>query len=111
MSADTRTINASLPGDRLADDLRRIVGDADELLKNIADATVDEFSTTREKFESRLNEARVKVDEARIALGRKAVHVADVSTEYIRENPWKMVGLLALTGLVGAVLVARRSRA
>lgn len=111
MSTDTTAINAALPGDRLTDDLRRIVGDADELLKDLAGATAGELSTARNSFEDKLNEARIRVDEARIALGRKAVHAADVSTEYMRENPWKMFGLVALAGLVGAVLLARRSRA
>lgn len=111
MSTDTTAINAAMPSNRLADDLRRIVGDAEQLLDEIADATTGELSTTRERFASKLNEARIRVDEARVALGRQAVRAAGATSQYLRDNPWKMLGLVALAGLAGAVLLKRGSRA
>lgn len=95
----------------LVDDLKRIVGDADELLNELAGASSDELETTREKFAARLREARARVDQARVELARKACHAAEAANDYVRENPRKVAAVVALAalGVLAAVLLERRS--
>ena len=113
MTNGTTAMDTSLHSSekKLVDDLRRIVGDADELLSEFAGASGDELATTREKFTARLKAARARVDQARVELARKACHAADTANEYIRENPGKvaMVVSLAALGVLAAVLLGRRS--
>jgi ElaB/YqjD/DUF883 family membrane-anchored ribosome-binding protein len=93
----------------LVADLKRIVGDADELLKQMASSTSDELVTVRRKIEAKLSEARSRIDEARIAATRTVCSAADATNQYISENPWKVVGVASLVGLIAALLLYRRS--
>jgi ElaB/YqjD/DUF883 family membrane-anchored ribosome-binding protein len=112
MSTDSRVINATLQNhkDYLVNDLKRIVGDADLLLREVANVTADELSATRQRFESRVHEARQRVDAAREVFTRKASHAAEASREYVRENPWTVIGVASLAGLLlAALLLTRRA--
>jgi ElaB/YqjD/DUF883 family membrane-anchored ribosome-binding protein len=111
MTTESSTISGAIQRNKetLVADLKRIVGDADDLLKEIASSTAEELATTRSKIEARLSEAGSRIDAARIAVARKACHAADVTNEYIGENPWKVIGVASLVGLVAAFLLYRRS--
>jgi ElaB/YqjD/DUF883 family membrane-anchored ribosome-binding protein len=94
--------------ERLVKDLKDVVADADDLLREVANSTVEEFVAARTKIEGRLGEARSRLDDARIAVTEKAKEAADATHEYIRENPWKTLGVGAAVGLIIAVLLSRR---
>lgn len=91
----------------LAADLKRIVSDSDELLREIAGSTAAEFANTRGKVKAQLGAARARIDEARMHAAEKVYHAADETQLYIRENPWKVIGLAALIGVVAALLLHR----
>ncbi|HRH14109.1 MAG TPA: hypothetical protein PK225_07130 [Azonexus sp.] len=76
--------------DSLTRDLRRLVGRADDLLKETGHAVAGEFAATRQ------------------AISQNACRAASATGEYTRENPWKVVGLAALAGLVIGALLSRR---
>jgi ElaB/YqjD/DUF883 family membrane-anchored ribosome-binding protein len=101
-----RTIERSK--DRLVNDLRGVVADADDLLKVVGDATTEELAAARSMVEAKLGEARSRVLEARTAIARQAHDVADATQEYLTENRLKVLGVAALAGLITAVLLSRR---
>ena len=92
----------------LARDLRAIVNDAEGLLEEMANSTADEFSAARDKVEAKLGEARSGFDAARTAFTRQARDAADVTHEYVRENPWTTMAVAAAAGLIAAFLFSRR---
>lgn len=92
----------------LVRDLENIVGEADHLLKEVADSTSDEFAAVRSQIETRLGEARHRLHDARIVATRKACHAADATQEYVMENPMKVIGVAALAALIAAALLSRR---
>jgi ElaB/YqjD/DUF883 family membrane-anchored ribosome-binding protein len=94
--------------DKLVRDLRVVVADSDDLLKELANSSVDQFAAARTKVEARLGEARSRLDDARIALTGTAKDAADTTHEYIRENPWKVLGVAAAAGLVIGFVLSRR---
>lgn len=94
--------------DRLVTDLRSVVADADDLLREVGNSTADEFAAARARIEDRLREARARLDHARVAISQKAGDVADATQEYVRENPWKAFGFPAVAGLIVFLLVSRR---
>jgi ElaB/YqjD/DUF883 family membrane-anchored ribosome-binding protein len=94
--------------DKLVRDLRVVVADSDDLLKEVANSSVDQFAAARTKVEARLGEARSRLDDARIALTGTAKDAADTTHEYIRENPWKVLGVAAAAGLVIGFVLSRR---
>jgi len=94
--------------DVLVTDLSAIVADADKLIKDMAGLTSDEIAVARDSIEAKLAAARTRLDDARIVVTRKACHAAEATSDYLSENPWKVVGVASLAALVAAVLVARR---
>lgn len=94
--------------DRLVRDLKSVVVDADDLLQEVGNSTVEEFAATRARIERRLREARSRLDHARAAISQRAGDAADATQEYVRENPWKAFGIPAVAGLIVFLLVSRR---
>lgn len=93
----------------LVTDLKVIVGDAEQLIKDMASSTAEDLAAARSRIEAKLAEARKRIDGARVVLARRASDAADATGEYISENPWKVVGVASLVGLVVALLIFRRS--
>jgi len=94
--------------ERLVNDLKGVAADADDLLSAVVSSTADEFAAARSTIEERLDEARARLDDARIVVSRQIRHAADVTQEYARENPWKAFGIPAVAALVVFLLFSRR---
>jgi ElaB/YqjD/DUF883 family membrane-anchored ribosome-binding protein len=92
----------------LVNDLKRVVSDADDLLQEVAHSTAEEFAVARAKVEAKLGEAKVRLDDARIAVTQKARVAADATQEYVKENPWTVVGVAAAAALIAAFFLRRR---
>ena len=107
MSASNEAVRRNK--EALLSDLKRVVRDADELFNEMSTSTVEDFASVRERIEARLSEARSRIDDARILITRKASVAADVTSEYVRENPGKVIGIASLFGLIAALLLSRRS--
>lgn len=94
--------------DKLVKDLKSVVGDADDLLKELAGSTAEGFVSARTRVEGRLNDARARLAEARIAVAERAKGIAVAGTDYAKENPWKVLGGAALAGVIIGLLLRRR---
>jgi ElaB/YqjD/DUF883 family membrane-anchored ribosome-binding protein len=94
--------------DMLVKDLKAVVGDADELLKEVMNSTSQGFAVARTRLEGKLGEASVRLGEMRQAVGETARGAANASQEYVAEHPWKVLALLAGAGLIIGALFSRR---
>lgn len=94
--------------EKLVKDLKGVVGDADDLMREVASSTAGELAAARTKIEGKLDEAKSRLGDARIAVTEKARVAADATNEYVRENPWKILGVAAAAGLVIGFLLSRR---
>ncbi|HWR20558.1 MAG TPA: DUF883 family protein [Verrucomicrobiae bacterium] len=92
----------------LVKDLKSVVGDADALLKEVASSTAEGFSAARTNVERRLGEAKSRLVYARLAVTEKARHAAGATNEYVKENPWRVLGVAAASGLIIGFLLSRR---
>lgn len=92
----------------LVNDLKRVVGDAEDLLNNVAGATADEFTLARSKLEARLDQAKSRLLDARTAVSESARCTVDATDRYVRENPWTVLGIAAAAGIVIGAIVSRR---
>ena len=93
---------------KLMEDLRAVVADAEELLKATADQTGERIAAARGKAEESLKAARARLDEQEAALMVKTKAVAKATEDYVKDNPWKSVGIAAAAGFVLRILVTRR---
>jgi len=93
----------------LVNDLKRVVDDADGLLKEVVSSSADQLAAARSRFKTRLGEARSRLNAARIAATGKACSAVDATQDYVRDNPMKIIGVAALAGLLAAFFLSRRS--
>lgn len=83
--------------EKLMDDLRAVLGDAEELLKVTANQTGERVEKARARAEESVRKARVRM--------LAAAHEVDGQ---VRENPWAAAGIAAGVGLVLGFLLGRK---
>lgn len=94
--------------EQLVSDVKSVVADAEGLVEDVAHSTAEGFVAARTRIEEKAGEARTRLDEAGAAVVERAKGAADVSREYVRENPWRVLAAAAVAGLVVGFLLRRR---
>ena len=92
----------------LTNDLRAVIDDAEELLKNTADLSGEKIAALRQKVAARLEVARANLKNTEEIVREKSRQCADLTDQYVKENPWKAVGIAGVAGLVLGLLLGRR---
>ncbi len=89
-------------------DIKTILADVEELLKQTANTTGERAIELRENALTKLKQAKEKAAEAQAAViekGKKAAHATD---DYVREHPWQAVGVVAGVGILIGLLINRK---
>jgi ElaB/YqjD/DUF883 family membrane-anchored ribosome-binding protein len=94
--------------DKLVQDFRAVVADAEELLKATASQAGEKVAVARERIQDSLHSAKVKLAEAEDVIVQRSKQAARATDDYVRENPWQAVGVAAGLGLVIGLLIGRR---
>ena len=94
--------------DKLMDDLRLVVVDAEELLRATASQAGEGAATARARIQESLQVVKEHLDAAETAVIERTRQAAKVTDQYVHDNPWKMIGISALAGAVVGMLIARR---
>jgi ElaB/YqjD/DUF883 family membrane-anchored ribosome-binding protein len=94
--------------EKLMEDLKAVVADAEELLKATANQTGERIAAARGKAEESLKAAKARLAEEEAAVMAKTKAAAKATEDYVRANPWKALGIAAAVGLVLGLLAARR---
>jgi len=100
-------MNEKVSSDKLAADVRTVIGDAEELLRQSAASTGEQAIQLRERAMALLRDARERAYQLQdkvVVKGRAAAHAAD---DYVHENPWRSIGVALGIGLVVGLLVNR----
>jgi ElaB/YqjD/DUF883 family membrane-anchored ribosome-binding protein len=94
--------------DKLIDDVRVVISDAEELLRVTAGQAGEGAAALRGRIEAGLKKARVdlaRLQDAAVVRAKAAGRAAD---DFVNDNPWKSVGMAAGIGLVVGLLIGRR---
>lgn len=94
--------------DKLMEDLRQVIRDAEELLRATAGMAGEKIAEVRARAEESLRNAKVRMMEMRGDLTARAQSAAGNADEYVRTNPWAAIGIAAVAGLLVGVLLSRR---
>lgn len=94
--------------EELVRDLGVVVAGGDDLINRVANSSAEQLAAARTKIKGELGEARTGLDNARISVTEKAKEAAGATHEYLRQNPWKVLGVAAVTGLVIGFVLSRR---
>ncbi len=93
--------------DKLLQDMRMVVNDAEELLRATAGQAGEKVSAARERIQANLESAKSKLAEAEHIVMDKTKQAAKATDQYVHENPWKAVGVSAGIGLIVGMLISR----
>ena len=94
--------------DQLLSDLKTVIQDAEALLRHSGHLTGEEFKVAKAKFERTLVKAKEDIIRLEEVAVEKAKVAAKATDEYVKENPWKAVGLGTAVGVVIGMLIARK---
>ena len=92
---------------KLRQDLRAVVFDAEELLKASASQSGERIEKVRAHAEETLRAARARLAESGDAVGQKARAAAQNVDALAHQQPWAAAGLAAGVGLLIGLLISR----
>jgi ElaB/YqjD/DUF883 family membrane-anchored ribosome-binding protein len=94
--------------DSIVNELRGVLADAEELLRNTSGDVSSTASEARHRIEARLTQVRsslAHLQDASVEKVKAAGHAAD---DYVHDHPWKAVGAGVGIGLILGLLIGRR---
>ena len=94
--------------DQLVEDFKKVINDAEELLKVTANETGGKIGAVRERAEANLREARRKLEVLEKDLITQTKAAAKATDQLVHENPWQAVAVAAVVGLLFGMLGGRR---
>lgn len=89
---------------KMADDLKMIVSDGEELLKAAANASGESLTAARAELAKKVVSAKAKLADVL----QPVVHKARQADGYVHESPWTAIGVAAAAGILIGFLVAKR---
>lgn len=94
--------------DKLMDDLKQVLADAEALLSATAGDHSEGIAELRSRVQNTLAHAKSGLVDAQAAVIDKAKAAAKATDGYVHENPWKSIGIAAGVGLLLGMLIGRR---
>lgn len=94
--------------DKMMGELKSVIKDAENLLNNTEQQAGEGFKSARAKFESTLKNAKGELLHLEQTVVEKAKSAAHTTDEYVKDHPWKSVGLGACVGLIVGLLIGRK---
>jgi len=93
---------------RLAQDIRAVVNDAEALLRVAVRDAGQGYDEARSQLERSLKTARAELESVEEALLETARSAGRATDEFVHRNPWQAIGIGAGIGLLVGMLIARR---
>jgi ElaB/YqjD/DUF883 family membrane-anchored ribosome-binding protein len=94
--------------DRLFEDFKTIVTDAEELLKATAGQSGEKIDSARARTEENLRRARAKLNEMEGDVVDRTRAAAKATDQLVHENPWQSIALATAVGFVVGMMTGRR---
>lgn len=98
----------SLDKDQILSDVKGVISNAEDLLKEAATASGEHAQELREKALVALRRAREGLVDAQHAVVDGSRAAARVTDDFVHTHPWRAVGLAAVAGFFLGLLVNRR---
>jgi len=91
-----------------SEEVRNLTADVQDLLSRLAHVADPEIARLRAKVERALATAKRALADGTDRVQRQARNAMTVGDLYVRDKPWRAVGIAAAAGIVVGFLVARR---
>ena len=100
--------NMEVSKEKLMEDLRLVVSDAEELLRATASQAGEGAAAVRARIQENLLTVKENLVDAETAVIERTRQAAKVADQYVHDNPWKAIGIAAGVGALVGMLIARR---
>ncbi len=100
--------NIAVSKDKLMEDLRLVVADAEELLRATANQAGEGAAVARARIQENLKVVKERLVSAEDVLIERARDAAKDADQYIHDNPWQAIGVSACVGAIVGMLISRR---
>jgi len=102
------TTETATPREKLAADLKAVIGDTEELLRATAGQAGEKIHAARARAEETLRSAKARLAELGEAGVEKAKAAAKATDTYVHENPWQAIGIAAGVGFLIGWMLGRK---
>ncbi|HEX3058416.1 MAG TPA: DUF883 domain-containing protein [Usitatibacter sp.] len=92
----------------IARDIQNVVTDAQELLKTVQSEGQTRLTEVKGQVQAKLDNAKVMLGQLGTQVQDSAKQAMDTTDTYVRDNPWRAVGISAAVGALVGILIARR---
>ncbi len=89
--------------------LNDFLDNVEDLAKAIKDVETPEIARVRAKVKIALAAAKSALSDGAAQVRDQARQVTRITDDYVRDNPWQVVGIAAVVGIVLGMLMTRRS--
>jgi ElaB/YqjD/DUF883 family membrane-anchored ribosome-binding protein len=97
----------STQSQQLADDIKVLVRDVEELIKATAAEGGDKLVELRRRLQQTVDGVKPHIATLETAVSRQAVSAVACTDTYVRDNPWTAMAISAGAGLVVGLLISR----
>lgn len=102
------TTNTGNNSEKLVQDIKSVVADAEAILRATAGQTGEEVAELRATMTAKLADAKARLIAVEEAVVEKAKLAAKATDEYVHENPWQSVIIAGGVGFLIGYLASRR---
>lgn len=95
------------PKEKLMEDLRMVVADAEELINATAGQTGEIASLARSRIQNSLAVVKDRLHAAENAVLERTRQSAKAADQYVHANPWQSIGISACAGIIVGMLIRR----
>jgi ElaB/YqjD/DUF883 family membrane-anchored ribosome-binding protein len=100
-------MNENVSSEKLVADVKTVLGDAEDLLRQSAASTGEQAVQLRERGMALLRQGREKAQEIQEKAVAKSKAAARVTDDYVHENPWRSMGIAFGVGIAVGLLINR----
>ena len=93
---------------QLAADLNLVLSDVDALIRATANQGGAEITKVRAQIADSVAAMKTRLANAEMALLDKGKRASKLADDYVRESPWRNLGIAAGVGLLIGLLIGRR---
>lgn len=97
-----------LTADKLMQDLRAVIEDAEALLKATAGQAGEKVDAARSRAEDSLRQAKMRLQDMGLDIEKRARAGAAAADNYVHEKPWHVIGAAAGLAFLIGYLLGRR---
>jgi len=105
---DSNNASAAASKEKLMEDLRLVVADAEELLRATASQAGEGAVAARARIQESLQVVKGRLSAAEAAVIERARQAAKATDQYVHDNPWQSIGISVCAGVIVGMLIARR---